>query len=145
MTLREIIRLKGSFVHTISPCASLYDVSVRLVEHHCGSLVVCDERSPRRAILGIITERDLLGAAAANGGSLVDQCVVDHMTTGLITAHPDDTVEDVMGVMTEQRIRHLPVIEDDELVGLVSIGDVVKAQHDLAIQENYYLKTYIQS
>jgi CBS domain-containing protein len=145
MTLREILRNKGSIVHSISPCASLYDVSVRLVEHHCGSLVVCDERGPRRTLLGIITERDLLGAAAANRGTLVDLCVVDYMTTALITAHPDDTVEDVMGVMTEQRIRHLPVLDGDELVGLVSIGDVVKAQHDLAIQENYYLKSYIQS
>lgn len=145
MTLREILRAKGSSVHSIAPGASLYDVSVRLVEHHCGSLMVCDDRGPRRTIMGIITERDLLRAAAANGGSLTDLRVVEYMTAGLITAQPDDTVEDAMGVMTEQRIRHLPVVEGDELVGLVSIGDLVKTQHDLALQENFYLKSYIQS
>ena len=66
------------------------------------------------------------------------------MTRDVTTGSPDDSVEDTMGLMTELRIRHLPVVEDGQLVGLVSIGDVVKMQHDQLTMENHYLKSYLQ-
>lgn len=144
MTVREILRAKGSEIHSISPEATLQDVAVRLVENHCGSLLICDDRS-RSSLVGIITERDLLRAAASNGGSLERLSVRDYMTTRLITGHPDSTIEEVMGIMTEHRIRHLPVMDGPELTGVISIGDVVKAQHHEMAQENHYLKSYIHS
>jgi CBS domain-containing protein len=67
------------------------------------------------------------------------------MTADVVIGSPSDSVEDTMGLMTDRRIRHLPVIEDDQLLGLVSIGDIVKAQHDRLTMENHYLKSYLHS
>jgi CBS domain-containing protein len=150
MTLREILHVKGHAVHTIGADATLEAVVQTLVKHNCGSLVVCDhdprdlERGARGAMLGIITERDILRACAANRGSLAALKVDAVMTRNVATGTPDDSVEDTMGLMTELRIRHLPILEGDRLVGLVSIGDVVKAQHDRLSMENHYLKSYLQ-
>ena len=71
--------------------------------------------------------------------------VRDFMSTDLVTGQPSDDVNSIMGLMTSRRIRHLPILEDSELAGMISIGDVVKAQFDLLCQENYYMKVYIQS
>lgn len=144
MTLNEILQVKGSAVHSITPDASLVEVARRLVDHHCGSLLVC-QRGDCDRVFGIITERDLLQAAAANDGSLQNLRVDQYMTSMLITANPQSTIEDVMGLMTENRIRHVPVLEGDRLVGMVSIGDIVKAQRHLIEQENHLLKSYILS
>jgi CBS domain-containing protein len=94
-------------------------------------------------MLGIITERDILRACAARRGPLESTRVSDVMTTNVVTGSPCDSVEDTMGLMTEHRIRHLPVLENDKLVGIVSIGDIVKAQHDALTMENHYLKSYL--
>jgi CBS domain-containing protein len=145
MLLQEILREKGTAIHTIEAEATLEDVVQRLVQHNCGSLVVCapaDQGGSRR-LAGIITERDILRFCAARRGPLSSARVADVMTRDVITAAPDDEIGHVMGVMTENRIRHLPVINQGELVGLISIGDVVKAQHHQMAVENYYLKTYI--
>ncbi|MCE9546327.1 MAG: CBS domain-containing protein [Planctomycetia bacterium] len=144
MTLYEILRHKGASVHTISPDASLADVVQKLVACNCGSLVVCHEDSPT-IMLGIITERDILRACAARRGPLERTVVADVMSARLITGRHADSVETIMGLMTRERIRHLPVVEDDQLVGLVSIGDIVKAHHDALSMENHYLKEYIHS
>lgn len=144
MTLRDILADKGSQVHTISPAATLDDVVQKLVQNNCGSLLVCEPnggREPR--VVGIITERDILRSCAAR--KTLDQVrVLEVMSPKLITGSPADTVEETMGLMTEQRIRHLPILEKDRLVGMISIGDVVKAQHHAFAVENEYLKTYIQ-
>ena len=139
MMLKDILRCKGTTVHTVAPTATLAEAIDRLVDHNVGSLLVCDGE----AIVGIVTERDIL--RACKGGKVgLDQLLVrDRMTGELVTASPTDKVADVMGLMTERRIRHLPVLEDDRLVGLISIGDVVKAQHNQLTVENHYLKTYI--
>ena len=143
MTLEEILRSKGTEVYTISPDATLADVVQALVARNCGSLVVCrDDDSV--AMVGIITERDILRACAAHNGSLDRVRVVEVMSGGLVTGSLRDEVEAVMGVMTRERIRHLPVVESGRLIGLVSIGDIVKAQHDRLTMENHYLKEYIQ-
>ncbi len=140
MRLRDILRVKGSQVHTISPSATLQDVANILVQHNCGSLVVTDGDQ----LCGIITERDILRAAAASDPPLIDCLVRDHMTGKLITGSPDESLSEVMGQMTEHRIRHLPILENGRLVGIISIVDVVKAQHDQLSMENHYLKNYIQ-
>jgi len=143
MTLEEILCSKGSEVYSITPDATLDDVVQALVARNCGSLVVCEDDG-NRTMVGIITERDILRACAAHRGALDSVRVRQIMTGRLVTASQRDEVEMVMGVMTRERIRHLPVVEDGRLVGLVSIGDIVKAQHNRLTMENHYLKEYIQ-
>jgi CBS domain-containing protein len=142
MKLADILAHKGYKVHSIRPSASLDEVVQVLVRHNIGSLMVCPEDDCKR-MLGIITERDILRACASHRGSLELIEVTDVMTTNVITGSPNDSVEDTMGLMTEHRIRHLPVLENDDLIGIVSIGDIVKAQHDALTMENHYLKSYL--
>lgn len=144
MNLREILNAKGPVVHTIDVDASLEDVVQKLVKHNCGSLVVYDKSSSPRMV-GIVTERDILRACAAHKAALAELKVTDAMTANLVVGAPGDSVEDTMGLMTNKRIRHLPVVEDDQLLGLVSIGDIVKSQHDRLTMENHYLKSYLHS
>ena len=140
MKLREILQTKGQVVHTIQSTATLQDVIHNLVENNCGSLVVVDSGAMR----GIVTERDVL-KAAAQGFLLTEATVADHMSREPITGRPTDDISEVMGQMTFHRVRHLPIVDAEELVGIISIGDVVKAQHDQLTMENHYLKNYIQS
>jgi CBS domain-containing protein len=141
MLVREILAHKGQVVHTCSPDDSLAEVVDLLVGHNIGSLVVLDNDQ----MVGIITERDILRACATTRGSLETLRVRDRMTRCPIVASPDDEVADVMCIMTERRIRHLPVVSGGRLMGIISIGDTVKAQHDELCRENHYLKSYIQS
>ena len=143
MTLRDILQLKGSHVLTIVPTATLAEVVRKLVQHNCGSLVVCEDGDPCRMI-GIITERDILRACAAGQAPLHEARVLDAMSTQLCTGRVNQSIEETMGQMTERRIRHLPVVEEGALVGLISIGDLVKAEHAAMAVENHYLRTYIQ-
>jgi CBS domain-containing protein len=142
MTLNDILQVKGRSVHTIVAHASLADVVDKLVEHNVGSLVVCDGEG---CMTGIITERDILRACAGQQGQLKEMPVMKHMTVEVITGAPQDDVETVMGLMTEHRIRHLPVLEQNRLVGIISIGDIVKSQYEHLSRENHYLMSYIQS
>jgi CBS domain-containing protein len=144
MTLQEILRKKGSKVHSISPHATLEDVVQKLVENNCGSLLVCEPDSDQ-PMVGIITERDILRATAKANRPLGETRVEEVMSTDVFTGSPQDSVESVMGLLTEKRIRHLPVVENNQLKGMISIGDVVKAQVDILAMENHYLKNYIQS
>ena len=143
MILREILSQKGSTVYTIRPDASLEDVVRTLVHYNCGSLVVTDGDSSS-PMLGIITERDILRACAAKCAPLDQVRVSDAMSGELTVGTPTDSVEETMGTMTNRRIRHLPIVDNDRLVGMISIGDIVKAQHDHLTLENHYLKGYIQ-
>jgi CBS domain-containing protein len=149
MTLREILNAKGRLVHTIGRNATLEDVVQTLVRHNCGSLVVCDTderdgdpRIPGRMV-GIITERDILKACATHRAPLAVLTAADAMTADVVTGSPNDSVEATMGLMTQLRIRHLPIVADGQLQGLVSIGDVVKMQYDSLTMENHYLKSYL--
>jgi CBS domain-containing protein len=141
MLVRDILLGKGRMVHTCAPGDSLADVVDLLVGHNIGSLVVME----RDEMVGIITERDILRATAATRGPLAGLHVRDRMTRLPVVISPHDPVADAMCVMTERRIRHLPVVEQGQLVGIISIGDTVKAQHDELCRENHYLKSYIQS
>lgn len=144
MTLRDILDRKGTDVFSITPDSTLENVVSQLVECNCGSLVVRlnGNTSP---LLGIITERDILLACETKKAAFGDITVSEAMSTDLHTGAPDDSLEKVMGMMTKNRVRHLPVVEDNQLIGLVSIGDVVKAKFDHLQHENHFLKTYIQS
>ena len=142
MYLREILQAKGSVVHTIDPNDSLEDVVQTLVRHNVGSLVVRDAQGD---MVGIVTERDILRACASHKAALAQLRVADAMTRNVVVGSPQDSIEDTMGLMTDRRIRHLPILEDGDLVGLISIGDVVKTQHDRLTMENHYLKSYLHS
>ncbi len=144
MNLQEILSVKGSAVHTIPPEATLQEVVGTLVERGIGSLVVCrGGATSDRELLGIITERDILHASVAGSRPLTEVTVLEAMSKGLITAAPEDDVGLVMGLMTTRRIRHMPVLRDGQLAGMISIGDVVKAQHDRLAMENRFMKDYI--
>lgn len=139
MKLQAILHVKGTEVYSISPRANLEDVVEKLVDCKCGSLIVGEDGE----LIGIITERDILRACAVKPDSLLETPVADHMTTDVITGSLEDEVEDIMGLMTKNRIRHLPILENGRLAGVISIGDVVKAQHDALTIENHYLKEYL--
>ena len=144
MKLHEILSAKGITVQTIAPEATLEEVVRTLVEHRIGSLVVCrPDAAGKEELVGIITERDILHACVAGNKPLAEARVAEAMSTALVTGSPEDDVEQVMGLMTTRRIRHLPVLIEGHLAGIISIGDVVKAQHDRLAVENRFMKDYI--
>ncbi len=145
MNLAEILTAKGSTVFTIGADATLEQAVSRLVDHNIGSLVVCSrDVELGEQPIGMITERDILHACSSRSGhDLATTRVEDVMSTSLSTASPTDLVENMMGLMTKRRIRHLPVLSEGRLVGLVSIGDIVKAQHNRLAMENQFMKDYI--
>jgi CBS domain-containing protein len=146
MILQDILRLKGTHVEKIGPDASLDDVVQKLVQHNIGSLVVCEcaAGSGEERMIGIVTERDTLRAHAAHKQPLERLTVRSSMSQELITASPDDGIEDAMRLMTEHRVRHLPIVQGHRLLGVISIGDVVKAHHDELVLENHYMRSYIR-
>ena len=140
MKIEEIIRDKGHDVVTITESRSVLDAAQVLVEHNIGGLVVMEGEHAT----GILTERDLLRLTAESPGELGSIQVGAAMTRKMITARPEDELTDMMDVMTENKIRHLPVMEGDGLVGIISIGDLVNACRTVAERENSQLREYIQ-
>jgi CBS domain-containing protein len=140
MLVRDILRKKGSHVVTIEAHRTVQDAIRSLIENNIGALLVT---SPDDQLVGIFTERDILREAAVRPGQLSETLVGDVMTRSVVIGVPEDTIEYVMGIMTQNRIRHLPVLEEDELAGIVSIGDVVNAQLRETEFENRLLKDYI--
>jgi CBS domain-containing protein len=145
MTLNDILNVKGTEIFAIDESATLDQVVQKLVKCNCGSLIVMDPSQGSRRMVGIVTERDILRACAAQRDPLDQTPVTAAMTSDVVTAAPGDSIEDTMQLMTERRMRHLPIVDHGELVGLISIGDLVKAHHEQCVLENHYLKTYIQS
>jgi len=139
MRIRDILRDKGEEVVTISPGHTVYGAIKVLVEHDIGALVVEDGGEIR----GIFTERDILRLAAGDLGDLQETPVGDVMETDLVVGVADDALDYVMEIMTRNRIRHLPIVEEGELAGIVSIGDVVNAMRKEIEAENRYLRDYI--
>ena len=113
-----------------------------LTEHNVGALVVSRDGA---SVLGIVSERDVVRRIAADGTGSLEELVSDVMTADVMTATPDDSVESVMRIMTENRIRHVPVVVEDQLVGIISIGDVVKNRMDELEVERESLIGYIHS
>jgi CBS domain-containing protein len=146
MKLADILSVKGKQVYTIHPDATLEEAIQELVQHNVGALVVCERHLEQGEVpCGIITERDVLRFAAAKKGSPAETRVSEIMTKDLVTSEPSWSVEEAMEKMTRCRIRHLPVLSQGRLVGIVSIGDLVKAQLDRLAMENQFMRTYIQS
>lgn len=141
MHLREILAAKGGDLLTIAPTAMMADVVEKLCEHNCGCLIVCEGET----MVGIISERDVLRAISNLDEPLEEIPVEARMTRNVITGSPQDDIKSVMGTMTKNHIRHLPVLADGKLAGMISIGDIVKAQHQALERENHLLMTYIQS
>ena len=142
MRISDILRSKGSSVITISPQATVDSLLALLAEHHVGALVVSGDGS---SVDGIVSERDVVRALAARGPSVLSVTVDQIHTTDVTTADPGTRLEELMQVMTDGRFRHVPVVVDGQLQGIVSIGDVVKARiTDLEV-EREALAGYITS
>ncbi|MBN1556655.1 MAG: CBS domain-containing protein [Lentisphaerae bacterium] len=142
MSVKYLLQQKGGEVHAIAPDASLEDCVSRLNEKRIGALVVQDKDG---TLQGIVSERDILRAVDEPGGTLAGRTVGDIMTPRekLITTTSAQDVRDVMDTMTHHRIRHVPVLEGDTVVGIVSIGDAVKMLLDEVLTENKQLQGYI--
>ena len=123
MYVSAILKSKGSSVHTIAPEASLADAARQMTQTKVGALVVSADGN---TIDGILSERDIVASTAEQGPGALDDRIAAHMSRDVVTCKLDDTLAHLMQVMTVRRIRHLPVVEDDKLIGIVSIGDVVK-------------------
>ena len=137
--IRDVLRRKGSDVYSVGPLATVIDAVNVMNDHHVGSVLVIESGYP----VGIFSERDVLVRVVAAHRDPRQTLVRDVMTTRLHTVAPDDTLLEVMQLMTERRCRHVPVMVGDSLVGLVSIGDLTNAtQHNLH-QEVRELSSYI--
>jgi CBS domain-containing protein len=140
MTVASILGRKGRDVVTTSPDRSLQDIATTLVERNIGAVIVTDREG---RVLGMLSERDIVRAMAREGASALDDPVSRHMTERVVTTTEDATVPDTMERMTAGRFRHLPVIANERLVGLISIGDVVKWRLAEIEGEHQALKEYI--
>jgi len=123
MNVTAILRQKGRAVTTTPPTTTLLEVAKRLTLKRIGAIVVVDARG---AVAGIISERDIIRALAETGADCLAQPVAEIMTRQVVTCQETDTLDELMAMMTARRFRHLPVVTDGALVGIISIGDVVK-------------------
>lgn len=140
MIVRDILTVKGGDIYSITPSQSLGDAVRLMVENDIGSLVVKEGDT----MVGLITERDVLREMVRHGCNLTTLSVSDLMITEPIIAGLDDTVDYVRGVMTEHRISHMPVFDEERLLGIISFHDVAKACLREANFENLLLKRYIK-
>jgi CBS domain-containing protein len=142
MKISSILSNKGSFVATVSPSATVTDLLALLAEHKIGAVVVADADG---SVAGMVSERDVARACHTHGASALDQPVSAIMTELVVTCAPGASTEELMSLMTQRRVRHIPVIDEDEMVGIVSIGDVVKARLAELETERDALQAYISS
>ncbi|MDJ0893725.1 MAG: CBS domain-containing protein [Alphaproteobacteria bacterium] len=142
MHVSAILKNKGSRVETARPEMTAGELTKKLTEKGIGALVVCD---PRGHVMGIISERDVIHALAEHGAAALTKTVGELMTPDVISCSPDDDLKHVMEVMTMRRFRHLPVMNEGELKGIVSIGDVVKHRLDEQELEVNVLRDYVRS
>lgn len=140
MNVETILRDKGSWVATIRPGATIEEAIDMLNRERIGALVVSEDGE---AVDGVLSERDIVIALAKNGVELLARSVEEVMTRNVITCDPSDSVGELMAEMTNRRIRHLPVVKDGRLRGIVSIGDVVKNRLDEVEFEASSLRSFI--
>jgi len=138
--VRSILARKGGEVFTVSPDATVSDAIRTLREKNVGALVVSPTGTD---IVGIVSERDIVRRMATDGAASLTRQVSEIMTPDVTTCRADDSADGLMGVMTAARIRHVPVVDGDELVGLISIGDVVKSYVDELEVEKEALAGYV--
>jgi CBS domain-containing protein len=142
MRISDVLRRKGDMVATITPHATVRTLLAQLAEYGIGAMVVSDSDG---ALQGIVSERDVVRALQAEGDGILDGPVSSIMTADVHTCGPSDTVVDMARAMTERRIRHVPVLADNQLVGIVSIGDIVKQRIDELTAERDHLSAYIST
>jgi len=140
MKLAELLRGKGQDVRKIKTDQSIAEAAVALTENKIGALLVEDGSG---AIVGILSERDIVGGMGPHGADLHDVAVAELMTTNIIKCSPQDSVNEAMAMMTDRRIRHLPVFDGDDLAGFISIGDLVKCRIMEVQSEAEALRQYI--
>ncbi len=143
MKLAELLTSTRGQPSTIEPEARVTEAIALMNDQHIGSVIVVD---PQGRLAGIFTERDVMRLCAQGLGARLEQlAVADYMTHNVITGTPDDDIDTTLGLMTERRFRHLPVLREERLVGLLSIGDLVKAKLDATAIEAEALRQYINS
>jgi CBS domain-containing protein len=138
-TVKDILRIKGHDVWSTTPDATVYQALQTMAEKNVGALVVLDADT----VVGIMSERDYARKVILHGRSSREIPVREIMTTKVYYVRPEQNIEDCMALMTDKRVRHLPALENDQLVGVISIGDVVKAliaEHESTIK---HLEDYI--
>ena len=140
MFVSDILSQKGGTVFTVTPGTSVAQVSQQLSDRRIGSVLVLGGDG---AVAGIVSERDLVRALASHGAKALELEVRQVMTRDVVTCDPDDSIDQVMEIMTRGRFRHLPVVRHGELLGLVSIGDDVKSRLEETRHETEALKAYI--
>jgi CBS domain-containing protein len=124
--INQLLKVKGRVYFSVRPDETVYAAIEKMAEKNVGSVLVMD----RATLIGIFTERDYARNVVLKGRSSPQTLVRDIMSTQVAYVAPDDTVEDCMALMTEKRVRHLPVVEDEAVVGIISIGDLVKSVID---------------
>ena len=137
--ISDVLRNKGSEVVTVRPDTLVSELLAVLVGHNIGAAVV----TSGDAVVGIVSERDVVHSVYGRGGQLLSTPVSDIMTTEVISCVPEDEVDSLMRTMTERRIRHLPVMVDGKLAGIISIGDMVKARITELEEERAHLHSYL--
>ncbi len=142
MRVSNLLATKGHEVATISQERSVSDAVQMLKEHRIGALIVTGADAP---LVGIFSERDVVRALAESGAAALDLRVADLMSSEVTTCDESTSVTDLMGLMTAKRIRHVPVVHEGQLVGMVSIGDVVKARFDELEHEKQDLLDYVSA
>lgn len=142
MKISSILSNKGDFVATVTPETSVTELLSVLAQNQIGAAVVTDEQN---AVIGIVSERDVARAAHSHGSAALGEPVSRIMTALVVTCDPDATSAELMAIMTEHRVRHIPVLADGELVGIVSIGDVVKSRLAELETEHHAMQAYISS
>jgi CBS domain-containing protein len=139
-TVRDILRAKGHKIYSISPEATVYEALEMMAKKNVGAILVFNKKD----LVGMISERDYSRKTILQGRLSKETAVKEIMTTAMVTVHPDDDIEECMELFTDKHIRHLPVIEKKKVVGVVSIGDIVKSiidYKDFIIEE---MENYIK-
>jgi len=142
VTVKTILARKGSSVVTIDPTATVAIAAKTLTERGIGALVVTGAEG---RTIGIVSERDIVRALGQRGVAVLDTSVADIMTRRVVTCGQQDTIGELMQQMTDGKFRHVPVVEQDRLIGIVSIGDVVKSRLEQMEQESNALRDYIRT
>lgn len=140
MTIASILSEKGSDVFTISLPKTLLEVCSTLREYRIGAILIVDDAGK---LAGILSERDIVRRIAENGPDALNSDAADCMTSNVVTCGPEDTIQTAMARMSEGRFRHIPVLHDGQLAGMVSIGDLVKRRIADAEKEAEDLKNYL--
>lgn len=140
MLIAHVLRDKGAKVHTLPLNATLQQAAEELYARRVGALVVIDAEG---VLIGVFSERDLAREIARHGDSSLSAEIGAAMTREVITAHPDETIDDCLSRMTDRRVRHLPVMDEGRLVGIVSIGDLVKQRIAAVEAEAAAMQAYI--